>query len=41
MDKLYWGLVMKQETIEEVVNQKQDVFERIQNEPWSLLVSEE
>lgn len=41
MDKLYWGLVTKQETIEEVVNQKQDMFERIQNEPWSLLALEE
>lgn len=41
MDKLYWGLTTKKGTVEEVIEQRMDMLKRIQNEPWSLLVSEE
>lgn len=41
MDKLYWGLISKKELTEEVIMDKKEMIERIQNEPWSLLVSGE
>lgn len=41
MDKLYWGLTTKKGTVEEVIEQRMDMLKRIQNEPWSLLLSEE
>lgn len=39
MDKLYWGIISKKEPNEEVFMEKKEMIERIQNEPWSLLVS--
>lgn len=40
-DKLYCGLVLQEETTEEIGKQRHDMIERIQNEPWSLLALED
>ena len=41
MDKLYLALATKSESVEEVMREEKEMLERIQNEPWSLMESEE
>lgn len=41
MDKLYLALATKSESVEEVMRKEKETLERIQNEPWSLMESEE
>ena len=41
MDKLYLALATKSELLEEVLREENETLERIQNEPWSLMESEE
>lgn len=41
MDKLYLALATKSESVEEVMREEKETLARIQNEPWSLMESEE